>query len=95
MNNSCIVNCVGSSLSRCTFNGLQCCSQTLLTLFANNVGPAIETDAFNFDATFNGVQTTVDQLSDETEGYHVLCYRLIAMNYFWSHSQHVWMSLIA
>ena len=95
MNNLCIVYCVGSSLSRCTFNGPQCCSQTLLTLFANNVGPAIETDAFNFDATFNGVQTTVDQLSDETEGYYMLCYRLIAVNYFWSHSQHVWMSLIA
>ena len=59
---------VGSSLSRCTFNGPQCCGQTLLNLVSGNVGPAIGNDAFNFDATFDGVQTAVSQLSDETEG---------------------------
>ena len=71
----CNSNCVGSSLSRCTFNGPQCCNKYLSNVIATTVGPVVKNDAFNTDATFNGVQTAVNQLYNETEGKCMLCYK--------------------
>ena len=42
----------GSQLTKCTFNGQQCCSEQTLNFFRGFVGPAIEgaRGAFDFDS---------------------------------------------
>ena len=54
----------GSQLTRCTFNGQQCCSEQTLGFFSGFVGPAF----FNFDGAFNGARTAINQLRSETGG---------------------------
>ena len=58
----------GSQLTKCTFNGQQCCSEQALNIFRGFVGPAIEGGAFDFDGAFNGARTAINQLRSETGG---------------------------
>ena len=59
---------IGSSLSRCTFSGQQCCSEQILTLFDTFVRPEIEGDTFDFDGAFNGARSAMERLRNETGG---------------------------
>ena len=55
-------------MTKCTFNGQQCCSEQGLSFFGGFVGPAIEGGAFDFDGAFNGARTAINQLRNETGG---------------------------
>ena len=59
---------IGSSLSRCTFSGQQCCSEQTLNFFVRFVGPVIEGDTFDFDDAFNGARSAMERLRNETGG---------------------------
>ena len=58
----------GSSLSRCAFNGQQCCGEQTLSLFGGLVGRAIDGGVFDFDAAFNGARGAINRLRSETGG---------------------------
>ena len=61
----------GSQLTKCTFNGQQCCSQRTLDFFGGFITPAIESDTFSFDGAFNGARTAINQLRRETGGTYM------------------------
>ena len=67
----CFSNYVGSTLSKCTFNGQQCCSEQTLSLLDTFVRPEIENNAFNFDSAFQGARSAINQLTNETGGIYV------------------------
>ena len=57
-------------MTRCTFNGQQCCSQQTLDLFIGFVSPTIQSGDldFDFDSAFGGAREAVNQLSNGAEG---------------------------
>ena len=67
-------NYVGSTLSKCTFNGQQCCGVQTLSLLDIFVRPAVENYAFNFDSAFQGARNAIDQLTNETGGMYAYTY---------------------
>ena len=52
----------GSSLTKCTFNGLQCCSQFTITLFERGLNLGINDYAPNFFSGFDAAQKVIDEL---------------------------------
>ena len=62
-----LFNYVGSSLSKCTFNGQQCCSEQTLSLLDTFARPEIQNNAFNFDSAFQGARSAIDHLGMKLE----------------------------
>ena len=61
----------GSSLTKCTFNGLQCCSQITITLFEGGLNLGINDYAPNFLSGFNAAQKVIDELRSINKGMTV------------------------
>ena len=61
----------GSSLSKCTFNGQQCCSKTLVTLVDQGFRSLVQSDQFNFTGGLAGAQSAIDQMWDRTNGMYI------------------------
>ena len=58
-------------MTRCTFNGKQCCSEQTLSFFGGFIGPVIEGDTFDFDSAFDGARIAISQLRNETGGMYM------------------------
>ena len=58
----------GSSLTKCTFNGLQCCSQFTITLFESGLNLGINNYAPNFLSGFNTAQEVINELRNINKG---------------------------
>ena len=66
-----ISTCTGSSLSMCTFNGQQCCSEQTLGFFNSLIRPQIDNNTFDFDGAFDGARDAIIQLKNETQGTQI------------------------
>ena len=58
----------GSSLSRCTFHGQQCCSPVIVNFVDQGFRALVQSDQFNFTSGLAGAQTAIDQMRDRTDG---------------------------
>ena len=58
----------GSSLTKCTFNGLQCCSQFTITLFESGLNLGINDYAPNFLNGFSTAQEVINELRNINKG---------------------------
>ena len=61
----------GSSLSKCTFNGQQCCSEILVTLVDQGFRSLVQSDQFNFTGGLAGAQSAINQMRDRTNGMYI------------------------
>lgn len=67
--NKCIVVFhTGSSLSKCTFNGQQCCNKFIISLVDQGFRSLVKSDHFNFTSGLSAAQTAIDQLRNKTDG---------------------------
>ena len=64
---------IGSSLTHCTFNGPQCCSQFTITLFVGGLNRGINNYAPNFLSGFDTAQEVIDELRSINKGMIVPC----------------------
>ena len=58
-------------MSKCTFNGQQCCSPTLINFVDQGFRSLVQSDRFNFTSGLAGAQTAIDQMRDRTDGMYV------------------------
>ena len=59
---------IGSSLTKCTFNGPQCCTQITITLFERGIALGIDNYAENFLSGFDTAQKVIDELRSINKG---------------------------
>ena len=63
---------IGSSLTKCAYNGDQCCNELTIKLFENGVKFAINNYAPNLLNGFDAAQTVIDELKIINKGKCVL-----------------------
>ena len=61
----------GSSLSKCTFNGQQCCDEIVVTVVDQGFRSLVQSDQFNFTSGLAGAQSAIDLMRDKTNGMYV------------------------
>ena len=66
-NQFCYVS-TGSALSKCSFNGQQCCDDILIKFVDQGFRFLVQNDAFNFTSGLAGAQAAIDQMRNKTNG---------------------------
>ena len=90
--NSCLYNIlfsIGSSLSKCTFDGQQCCNQNIITFADTEIKKALNKHVAQLftSSEFTNIQRDVKKLKEATKGTYLLWYmhsyihKYIAINY--------------
>lgn len=65
---------VGSSLDKCTFNGLQCCSSFTIGIFGLGVETTINSYGPNIVSGFAAARNAINQLRSTNEGMTIVTY---------------------
>ena len=60
----------GSALSKCTFNGQQCCDDILINLVDQEFRVLVQNDAFNFTSGLADAQAAIDEMRNKTNGMY-------------------------
>ena len=62
----------GSSLSKCTFDGQQCCDEIVVTVVDQGFRSLVQSDQFNFTSGLAGAQSAIDLMRDKTNGMYII-----------------------
>ena len=66
----------GSSLSKCKFDGQQCCDEIVVTVVDQGFRSLVQSDKFNFTSGLAGAQTAIDLMRDKTNGMYTILFTL-------------------
>ena len=55
-------------MSKCSFNGQQCCDDILINFVDRGFRFLVQNDAFNFTSGLAGAQAAIDQMRNKTNG---------------------------
>jgi len=58
----------GSTLSKCTFNGQQCCNELIVSLVDTGYRALVKSDKFNITAGLATAQNAIDAMRNKTNG---------------------------
>ena len=59
-------------MSKCAFNGQQCCDDFLINFVDGGFRALVKSDAFNFTSGLAGAQAAIDEMRNKTNG-KLLC----------------------